>query len=1056
MSTTNLNQQLLPASTDGLAYLTLDALTVDGVSIDSSTFTTVTATASLTSSLATIYASISQTTYIDTEIYNTTQSLLSQISGLSSIFASVSQTTYIDTEIYNTTQSLLTQISGLTTLYASISQTTYIENQLNNTVASILTGIADLTTFSTLTANNLSVTSKLAIEGSLYLPANGGSSIWFSDPLGSNTGTTTFGRLFGVIDSIIFDYNNSFVWRLCDKNDNGLYTALTLDNSGHLISSCGIVSNAPVTINSSLYVGTAATMNSTLQINGATTMNSNLIMNQGYIEFYGADAAPCYIYNSGHDGVFSNSDLIISSWWGIGFSNTAYGTMTSWLDTRVGTWWNSGNMTILSQLNVSGTTTIGNELYFNGTALQYISFKNNSYIGLVYNNADILYDSVSGDTALSSRAGCMKFGAGSALTTSFLVNTSNSVLFNNSVTMNSSLNISGNTTFNGSSYFNNAIYINAPSINFTNGITTQTILSSSNNLFLCSNGSICFVNNNNSVGYMYINPTNITFINPALFNSAISTNSSLNVSGNTTINGNLDVATSIYLPANGGSSYYITDNFGSIGSVNLARFFGVSSVVYMDYYNTFQFRLGTGTDSSVVNVLSLDNSGHLLTNAGITSLNPSTFTSSLNISGSSVFQATVTIASVLSVTGNLFNYGSCYLGPTQASTSFQLAYTDTALGKPAYLNILYDTSLSSYSSFMSANNCVGGGLIFNNTTSSTFTSQQGAYSYFPTLCANNFLLTGGMYCNYSTANPPISSSTGLGGSGDRLVLYQQSGYPYSIGIESSNMWSSVPNSDGYKWYIGGLNQMQLNSAALTVQSPLIVSAGITATAAIYTSYPMYASEFDINGIYNGYSAGLSTTGYTRLDFQYNITGSNWNTDKMGVCIALDASATNPFQWWYRPLLSTTKTQINYMTTAGAFYTTSDLREKKDIEILDSKKSYDKIKRINFKKWNWSVLDSKDDEIGVIAQEVNDIIPKAIKESVLHQHCDNSGNVISEDTRFKVNYHDINIHTANALKYLSHKVEEQENTIKLLVNHVQLLTDSLNLLITEQKLKSSIE
>jgi hypothetical protein len=71
---------------------------------------------------------------------------------------------------------------------------------------------------------------------------------------------------------------------------------------------------------------------------------------------------------------------------------------------------------------------------------------------------------------------------------------------------------------------------------------------------------------------------------------------------------------------------------------------------------------------------------------------------------------------------------------------------------------------------------------------------------------------------FVSSNSSISlPSVGILGSiGDKLIIKQGgvSTYPYSIGINTNELWNSVPSGTAYRWYINGTANLQLNSTGL--------------------------------------------------------------------------------------------------------------------------------------------------------------------------------------------------------------------------------------------------
>jgi hypothetical protein len=53
-----------------------------------------------------------------------------------------------------------------------------------------------------------------------------------------------------------------------------------------------------------------------------------------------------------------------------------------------------------------------------------------------------------------------------------------------------------------------------------------------------------------------------------------------------------------------------------------------------------------------------------------------------------------------------------------------------------------------------------------------------------------------------------------GGAGERLILWPgtSAAYPYSIGINGSTLWYSVPSGAQHNWYVGGVSAMFINSS----------------------------------------------------------------------------------------------------------------------------------------------------------------------------------------------------------------------------------------------------
>ena len=121
-----------------------------------------------------------------------------------------------------------------------------------------------------------------------------------------------------------------------------------------------------------------------------------------------------------------------------------------------------------------------------------------------------------------------------------------------------------------------------------------------------------------------------------------------------------------------------------------------------------------------------------------------------------------------------------------------------------------------------------------------------------------------------------------GGTGDRIVLYQgsASAYPYSIGINSSEMWFLIPGGSAYRWYSGVSTMMVLDNFQLGINilSPLC-RLDVSGSANIWTG-TRYA-------VPNGFMAlGSLTIGSITQAYG---GGSNWNTNTAGFMLETSGS-----------------------------------------------------------------------------------------------------------------------------------------------------------------------
>ena len=86
--------------------------------------------------------------------------------------------------------------------------------------------------------------------------------------------------------------------------------------------------------------------------------------------------------------------------------------------------------------------------------------------------------------------------------------------------------------------------------------------------------------------------------------------------------------------------------------------------------------------------------------------------------------------------------------------------------------------------------------------------------------------TPGIFGSISTTNNTNKSSPSVGffgGIGDKIILFpaaSQINYPYSIGINLTSLWNSIPSGNTYDWYINGAIDMTLTETFLNVNGDI--------------------------------------------------------------------------------------------------------------------------------------------------------------------------------------------------------------------------------------------
>jgi hypothetical protein len=219
------------------------------------------------------------------------------------------------------------------------------------------------------------------------------------------------------------------------------------------------------------------------------------------------------------------------------------------------------------------------------------------------------------------------------------------------------------------------------------------------------------------------------------------------------------------------------------------------------------------------------------TTTGITAIAPtptgtitfSTPTYTMTPSGASTFASFWSSATFTGTTRCFFNFTNMSLANAPGSATITVCQANTA--NTAYVAIssaiAIPQSAPIFSGYFTPNtNASYLGQVFfilSNVKFNPFSWTAFTYGYGAWTVQGNETVNGTIYIsNNGTYAPPATGS--LGGSGDRLILYPGSSgvYPYSMGIDANTLWYSCPTGQAQKWYVGGVNNMTLNSGGTLV------------------------------------------------------------------------------------------------------------------------------------------------------------------------------------------------------------------------------------------------
>jgi hypothetical protein len=106
-------------------------------------------------------------------------------------------------------------------------------------------------------------------------------------------------------------------------------------------------------------------------------------------------------------------------------------------------------------------------------------------------------------------------------------------------------------------------------------------------------------------------------------------------------------------------------------------------------------------------------------------------------------------------------------------------------------------------------------------------------------------------------NSAPSFSSAYGGTGDRIVFFagtSGSVYPYSIGINTSSFWYSVPTNATHDFYVNGVAIAQINSSGLVTNGIFSITSGSSITCK-----SLSLTDGDIGSVKNITSSGVIST-----------------------------------------------------------------------------------------------------------------------------------------------------------------------------------------------------
>jgi hypothetical protein len=301
-----------------------------------------------------------------------------------------------------------------------------------------------------------------------------------------------------------------------------------------------------------------------------------------------------------------------------------------------------------------------------------------------------------------------------------------------------------------------------------------------------------------------------------------------------------------------------------------------------------------------------------------------------------------------------------------------------------------------------------------------------------------------IFSSASSGEFRLDNRTSFGG----FITFYPNGQDTTLGNEAMRITS------GRVVTIGKIDQS--GNAALTIKSPAGGNTGVILIEGDTTNngwgmYAVTSDEFVITRFTNGtYSDKLRITSGGNLNFNYDNTAAayihiNQATGQDGA-ILFQRNLINRFQQalstpgdallFYSYQIGTTAFRINLdgsAALAGALtQNASDRRLKKNITNIPN--ALDKIKTLNGVSFTWEnniFKTERTNDIGVIAQEIQNVLPEAV--TLAPFDSDEEGNSKSGDNYLTVYYEKIIPLLIEGIKELSAKVDAQAAEIDELKN-----------------------
>jgi hypothetical protein len=139
-------------------------------------------------------------------------------------------------------------------------------------------------------------------------------------------------------------------------------------------------------------------------------------------------------------------------------------------------------------------------------------------------------------------------------------------------------------------------------------------------------------------------------------------------------------------------------------------------------------------------------------------------------------------------------------------------------------------------------------------------------------------------------------------------------------------------------------------------------------------------------------------------------------------------------------IGTSSIRYNNVFSANGVTTTSDIRDKENVSDLNY--GLDKLLELRPVTYNWISDTLKELKIGLIAQEIQEVIPEVVHDPMTERNFDESGNLMANnpETRLGMNYSELIPVLIKSIQELNETVIAQGEDIKTLRKKIKKLKD----------------